>query len=412
MGRNSRKRKHAQFAEDVRLDHGQSINTGIAFTLDNLRTQKLPQQDQKSTDQDASQPKSGDWITVGKNGKRQKQTTYPSLTYASLHKLQSSLKVADLQNLVLYCLADGVSTSWVSVQQHASIKKAVVIMVPGLEKGMFDGSIPVEESSSNAENGKDDAQPGGAVSSKTGQDSASTVASTIANHKAAKHGNASLSPDNFMPIRLDCTSLPGPLRTLADVFVYLWPVKAPGDDKFSRIHSPLHAMLTAPITKSQEEKRQEKQIKGAKPAKEGQHWENQRTPITAFISSKQELIENEYVVHPAMFRGEEEIEQEILRREAAEETRGWVGTLVGKIEDAEITDEDIQQGSLTAGRTVLAMDCEMCKVESGEMALTRISVVGWDGEVVLDELVKPDQRIIDYLTPYAFPQVLDWKTAL
>ena len=33
------------------------------------------------------------------------------------------------------------------------------------------------------------------------------------------------------------------------------------------------------------------------------------------------------------------------------------------------------------------------------MALTRISIVGWDGTVIMDELVKPDKPIIDYLTP-------------
>ena len=45
------------------------------------------------------------------------------------------------------------------------------------------------------------------------------------------------------------------------------------------------------------------------------------------------------------------------------------------------------------------MDCEMCKVEGDEMALTRSSVLDWDGGVVMDELVKPEKPIVDYLTP-------------
>lgn len=55
-------------------------------------------------------------------------------------------------------------------------------------------------------------------------------------------------------------------------------------------------------------------------------------------------------------------------------------------------------GSLTAGREVLAMDCEMCKTGEQEFSLTRISIVRWDGSVVMDELVKPEKPIIDYLT--------------
>ena len=44
------------------------------------------------------------------------------------------------------------------------------------------------------------------------------------------------------------------------------------------------------------------------------------------------------------------------------------------------------------------MDCEMCKAEGGEMVLTRVSIVDWEGTIALDEFVKPRQRIIDYLT--------------
>ena len=412
MGKNSRKRKREQLVEDARPDNTKLLNTGVASTLDNLRAQEISQPDQQTHNKVIHGQTNGEWITVGKSGKRQKQTTYPSLTYADLHRLQSSLKIVDLQNLVLYCIADGVSTSWVSVKHHANIKKAVVLFVPGLEKDMFDGSISLQESLSNTEKGKEDAQSGSAADSKTRQNWTSTVASRVANHKTAgyRKGNASLSPDDYMPIRLVRDSLPVSLRSLADIFVHLWPVKAPGDDKFSKVHSPLHAMLTAPIPKSREERRHENKIKGAKPAREGQYWENKRTPVAAFIASKQELLENEYTAHPTLFVGEEE--QETLRRHAAGASpeAGWVDTLVDNLEDGNVSDKDIEQGSLTAGRTVMAMDCEMCKVEDGELALTRISIVGWDGEVVLDELVKPAKRIIDYLTRWAFlqaPKLLD-----
>ena len=140
-------------------------------------------------------------------------------------------------------------------------------------------------------------------------------------------------------------------------------------------------------------------MKGAKPAREGKYWDNKPTPITAFITSKDDLLENEYSLHPTAFTTDAEQSNERIRRKAANETAedGWVDTNVEKLEDADVT--GTPKGSLTARRTILAMDCEMCLVEGGESVLTRISIVGWDGTVVMDELVKPDKPIIDYLTP-------------
>lgn len=402
MGKNNKKRKHAQFAQDNHSGNASSPIAGVASTLAHARSieNSFPgpgTSNHQQTGEEANQEQGkGDWTIIGKKGKRQKKSTYPVLTYSELHKLQSSVRVADLQDLVLYCLADGVSPQWISVKERSSVKKAVVLFVPGLEKGMFDGDIPLEVDSE--ENG----QASGRVTEKVDEKSLSSVARNVARHKDIRSRNASLSPDDYMPLQLAVNSLPVPLKPLANIFAHRWPVKAPGDDRFSKIHSPLHAMLTAPIPRSLEEKRQERHIKGAKPTRGGQHWENVRTPITAFIASKEELEENEYTPHPALFVEQEEKEQEHLRRHAAKETieSGWVDTLVDRFEDGEIPDKDIQQGSLTAGRSVLAMDCEMCKVDDDEMALTRVSIVGWDGELLMDELIKPKKRIVDYLTPY------------
>lgn len=392
MGKNSKKRKHALFAQDNDPEN-ESSPLGVASALAHVRA--LENAEPKIEDQ-KSGGDAGNWTVIGKRGKQQKKSTFPALNYSVLHNLQSSIKVVDLQDLVLYCLADGVSPQWISVKERSSVKKAVVLFVPGLENGMFDGSIPLEEYSQETGQGSDRALE------KADEKSVSPVASNVANHKDARSRNAPLSPDDYMPVQLAVNSLPTPLKPLAIMFTHRWPVKAPGDDKLFKIHSPLHAMLTAPIPRSQEEKRQEWQIKGVKPARKGQHWENIRTPITEFVASKEELEENEYTIHPVLFVEQEEKEQENLRRQATKKTNeaGWVDTLVDRFEDGEIQDKDIQQGSVTAGRSVLAIDCEMCKVDDGETALTRVSIVGWDGEVVMDELVKPEKPIVDYLTPY------------
>eukprot|EP00803_Ostreobium_quekettii_P005621 evm.model.scf_2414.1 EVM.evm.TU.scf_2414.1 scf_2414:2576-15092(+) len=49
---------------------------------------------------------------------------------------------------------------------------------------------------------------------------------------------------------------------------------------------------------------------------------------------------------------------------------------------------------------LVAVDCEMCETSEG-LELTRMSLVGEDGKVLVDELVRPDHPIVDYLTPYS-----------
>ena len=419
MGRN-KKRKHSQYAQDLFPEGGVSM-VGLGATLAHLQSPEGAGVAGSSSKHDNSEnghgsgPESEEWTYVGRGGKRQKkdhETTngneqgrskgnYPGLTYAELHKLQSSLKIHDLQNLVLYCLADGTSPQWVSVRHHNNVKKAVVLFVPGLEKGMFNGDIILEESTSMIEDIEMSDEASNDVNGSKKNNPESIVSSIATNQEDSGSKRATTSPDDYLPVRLDSEKLSPPVQPLANVFTHLWPVKAPGDDKYFRVHSPLHAMLTAPIAKSQEEKRAERETKGPKGATEGRSWENKRTPITAYIASKEELQENEYLLHPVYFTSHQERMFEELRRHDAKQTEqwGWKDTLVSKLADGAVPDNRIEKGSLTAGRTVLAMDCEMCKVEGDDIALTRISIVEWDGSVVMDELVKPEKPIIDYLTP-------------
>ncbi|XP_063228438.1 uncharacterized protein LOC134534195 [Bacillus rossius redtenbacheri] len=50
---------------------------------------------------------------------------------------------------------------------------------------------------------------------------------------------------------------------------------------------------------------------------------------------------------------------------------------------------------------MFALDCEMCRTDTKQLELTRISVVNEKLEVVYDTLVKPHNRITDYLTRYS-----------
>ncbi|GMT10645.1 hypothetical protein PFISCL1PPCAC_1942 [Pristionchus fissidentatus] len=64
---------------------------------------------------------------------------------------------------------------------------------------------------------------------------------------------------------------------------------------------------------------------------------------------------------------------------------------------------------VSASSPLFALDCEMCLTDAGMHELTRVSIVREDGSVLLDSLVKPTNRITDYLTKYSgiTPALLD-----
>ncbi|KAI8385602.1 hypothetical protein BD560DRAFT_452573 [Blakeslea trispora] len=61
-------------------------------------------------------------------------------------------------------------------------------------------------------------------------------------------------------------------------------------------------------------------------------------------------------------------------------------------------------------KRIIAVDCEMVLTVKGS-ALARITLIDEDGSVLLDEMVKPDQPVIDYLTKYSGITPADLKTA-
>lgn len=310
---------------------------------------------------------------------------YPVIEHSHLARLKSHVKIADLQSLILYILADGSAPQWVAVQNRAHIKQVVVLLVPGLELGMFTGKVPLEASqSAQSANGDDASKPEGS--------SEPELTNTTK--------RLTISPDDYYPAALKRDHLPDVLKPLCDMFSNVWPVKGSAEQRnrqYFRIHSPIHQMLTSQIPKTQDEKKFKKQQKGPVP-QNSRHWDDKRTPISKYIADLAEQLDSNIVPHPAWFETPEAKEAEIQRRNADRQgpAHGWVDSHVESLGEGLV--KDFQQGSLTEGRNIIAVDCEMCKSEDDEQVLTRISLTNWDGEVIMDELVKPDVPIKDYLT--------------
>lgn len=326
---------------------------------------------------------------------------YPDLTYAD-GKLQSPIRIADLQGLLLYCFADGIAPQWISLKHSGHVRKVVVLMVPGLEMGMFDGTILLDKTPAKEQQG---------LPAKSTQEDVEklTEDERATDYDRWKQGLP--IPDRshrFNPRSLKRDNLPPALKPLADMFPHIWPVKAPGDNKYNKVHSPLQAILMSSAPKP---KNEDSRGKGARPAKIEKGFVPKRTPITTFVTSREDLRENEYLLHPAFFTSDDErsSQAEARRRGGHSAEDGWVDTHVPSLESAQPPEAEIEKGSMTAGRDVFALDCEMCVTEGGKSELTRISIVSWDGEVVLDELVKPPRPVVNYLTRYSgiTPEMLE-----
>jgi RNA exonuclease 1 len=149
-------------------DYDTLSNASVAQTLARLNGATSPQPaasgnnatavvDKTTTtteEEERKDPDNGDdWEVAGgskRSRKRSKKApakekgNYPEIGHSAHARLQSYVKIYDLQNLVLYLLADGTAPQWCSVRHHSGVKKVVALMVPGLEAGMFSGAIALE----------------------------------------------------------------------------------------------------------------------------------------------------------------------------------------------------------------------------------------------------------------------------
>ncbi|KAE8149196.1 exonuclease [Aspergillus avenaceus] len=390
----TRKRKYSDDESPVKDASSTDNGFGVAQTLTLLRESKTEDGASNAASADDMQSKEAakkDDVPQRAAKKKRvdgEKTKYPVLTYVE-GRLQSSIRIADLQGLLLYCFADGIAPQWISLKHSGHVRKIVALMVPGLEIGMFDGSVPLLPQPEDTEMKNDSADAESQEEDPKQADFDRWKQGLPLEDRSHRFNPRSLSRD----------TLPDPLQPLADIFPHVWPVRAPGDSKYNKVHSPLQAILLSALPKNKEDN----QKKGPKQARMDKSFVPKRTPITTFLSSLEDLRENDYPLHPALLPTDAEKTSlmESRKRTGQDSESGWVDTRITTLEEGDVPEAEIQQGSMTAGRTILALDCEMCITEGGKSELTRISLVGWDGEVVLDELVKPQLPVIDYLTRFS-----------
>ena len=396
MGKgNSKKRKNRPAP---RANSSKILPLPLLPQLD-VPTFQLTNDNGRVTDSDDSQPH------TKKKPKKEKLIAREVPEFCvSTTKLKRVVRVADLQQLVLWLLADGIAAQWLSVKRKQDIKKVVVVMVPGLDMDLLNGIVDLDVNTGTMtqagdigevierEEGMDEPAPEipdgptgacwgpselkeGGESDQPVQEGAWTIVSSMRDVEG--------KPFSFYPSLLSRRPLAPCLAPLRDIFTHVWPTKTDGDDKTHQIRSPISHFLNCPLDKQT-------------PLLRPKYPNTSRICITQLLMTPEQLYDDQYPMHSCTIRrlsqqqgGTEDRFEEVGRLVA----EGWVETEVTGLEQ-HIHNE---AGSVTEGRKIFSVDCEMCNTEVGP-ELTRISVVGWDGTVVYNTLVKPPRPIVDYLT--------------
>lgn len=63
-------------------------------------------------------------------------------------------------------------------------------------------------------------------------------------------------------------------------------------------------------------------------------------------------------------------------------------------------EEGFVESEETKASALVGIDCEMVRTQKG-LELARLSIVSETGEVIYDAFVKPENEVVDYLTPYS-----------
>ncbi|CEP18883.1 hypothetical protein [Parasitella parasitica] len=138
-------------------------------------------------------------------------------------------------------------------------------------------------------------------------------------------------------------------------------VSAVGFDQYKRVHDRFLDLLEVPLSKGELKRKREEEDKDP----------DQKRAIApeVLVMSKEELQLEDFPI-PTILDPLSVLED------------GWVETLPGK-------------GLVP--KKLIALDCEMCKTVNG-YAVTRVALIDRENNQLINELVKPDEEITDYVT--------------
>lgn len=329
----------------------------------------------------------GEWSVAESKSSRKKRRKVqqdsenrPSIRFLKTRPDRVQLKA--LQDLVLYVLADCIAPSWLAVNNAKQIRKVVVLMVPGLDQEMLENS----ELTDSICIGDSAGILNGSMGASTHPDKGAQDLSLESTDPSSTNEHVDDDSDFEGRDIADQRSLKG------DLLQHIIEVRAPGDSRANRVHSPLQGMLIAPFPDNKE--------KGN--SKDEKSFQAVRTVVADFIHSADDLREAEYPVHPASFTDPKDAQLEHQRRELTSQSSaaGWVNTHV-TVSSPTLPSSSRSHDPLTQGLRVYALDCEMVVTSDDKHSLARISVIDWSGKTILDKYVKPTLPIINYFTEYS-----------
>ncbi|KAG0210732.1 hypothetical protein BGX28_009007 [Mortierella sp. GBA30] len=175
-------------------------------------------------------------------------------------------------------------------------------------------------------------------------------------------------PESRKPIAWAEKATAGPVtefQQLRKFFDVLNVIKAGGDKH--RIHSPPNTLLNVPLSNSEKQKREKELRQRSKDAK--------NHSAEKYMLKFHDLRECDYplpsYLDPDVRHGEDCIETRVIR-----------------------------SSDTPVPKKMIAMDCEMVRTTVGS-ELTRVTLVDEEGKAIYDQLVLPDNPVVDYLTQYS-----------
>ncbi|WAQ85249.1 hypothetical protein PtA15_5A823 [Puccinia triticina] len=254
------------------------------------------------------------------------------------------IQLKDVRDLVLSIMADERNQEWMLVKNKSSVKKMVVLMIPGITNELL--GIP-------------------------------------------KPSSPSIMP---FPLASNKSQLP----ILQSLFSHACPTKAGGDRL--RMFSCFNVFLTCPLSAMAKVKRDEERKKSSRDAVS-------MDPTTYLLSTEQ-MVEQDYPsLHyqppiSTLDRRQARAKQPLAVHSNPSTPRPPFEAWLTHPEPGFVQTPLYPDSSLGRPLKILGVDCEMCVTASGS-ELTRVTIVDSNEQLVYDQLVLPDLPITDYLTRFS-----------